>query len=156
ADYKVLKQSRDATFDWEARYKSQVDEFESLRRQNNEFKQTIEALSSQVGTAAAGTVDDATLAYAKARTVMLEQAANGMIEGINNSVSLLRRNAEVLKGYVHDCGLLANCVRQINYTLLEPDQQRMLRELIDETQPDVIIRNMESIGEENADATNKA
>jgi pSer/pThr/pTyr-binding forkhead associated (FHA) protein len=156
ADYKILRASRDATFDWEARYKSQVDEFESIRRQNNEFKQTVEALQSQVGSAASGTVDDATLAYAKSRTTMLEQMAGGMLDGINNAVSLLRRNSEVLKGYVHDCGLLANCVRQINYTLLEPDQQRMLRELIDETQPDVIIRNMESIGEENADATSKA
>ena len=67
---------------------------------------------------------------------MLAEAVGGMMEGVNNSVSLLRRNSEVLKGYVHDCGLLANCVRQINYTLLEPDQQRMLRELVDETTPE--------------------
>lgn len=156
ADYTVLKQSRDATFDWEARYKSQIDEFESMRRQNSDLKQTVEALQSQVGSGAGGTVDEGQLSYAKSRTTMLEQASGGMLEGINNAVSLLRRNSEVLKGYVHDCGLLANCVRQINYTLLEPDQQRMLRELIDETQPDVIIRNMESIGEENVEATGKA
>jgi hypothetical protein len=156
ADYRVLRSSRDATFDWEARYKSQVDEFESMRRQNTELRQTVEALSSQVGTAQSGTVDDATFAFSRARTRQLEEMAAGMLDGINSSVSLLRRNSEVLKGYVHDCGLLANCVRQINYTLLEPDQQQMLRELIDETQPDVIIRNMEGIGEENAEATGRA
>lgn len=156
ADYRVLRSSRDATFDWEARYKSQMDEFDTMRRQNSELRQTVEALNSQVGTAQSGTVDDATLTFSRARTRQLEEMAAGMLDGINNSVSLLRRNSEVLKGYVHDCGLLANCVRQINYTLLEPDQQQMLRELIDETQPDVIIRNMEGIGEENAEATAKA
>ncbi len=156
ADYSVLRGSHDTSLDWEARYKSQVDDFETMKKKVNEYTQTIEALQAQVGTAASGTVDDATLAYAKSRTVMLEEMAGGMLEGINNSVSMLRRNSEVLKGYVHDCGLLASCVRQINYTLLEPDQQRMLRELIDETQPDVIIRNMEGIGDENEEATKKA
>lgn len=155
ADYKVLRSSRDESYDWEARYKSQVDTLDSLRKENTELRSTVEALEANAGQAA-GTVDDATLTYARSRTKMLEDMAGGMLDGINNAVSLLRRNSEVLKGYVHDCGLLANCVRQINYTLLEPDQQRMLRELIDETQPDVIIRNMESIGEENADATNRA
>lgn len=156
SDYGVLRGSHDTSLDWEARYKSQIDDFESMKKKAVEYQQTIEALQAQVGTAAAGTVDDATLTYAKARTTMLEQMAGGMLEGINNAVSLLRRNSEVLKGYVHDCGLLASCVRQINYTLLEPEQQRMLRELIDETQPDVIIRNMEGIGDENDDATKRA
>ncbi len=156
ADHDVLKASRDATFDWEARYKSQVDELESLKRQNAEMQQVVEALEANAGTGPSGTVDDATLAYANGRTNLLGEAAGGMLEGINNAVSLLKRNAEVLKGYVHDCGLLANCVRQINYTKLDPDQQRMLRELIDETQPDVVIHNMESIGDENAEATVKA
>src|SRR5690606_14040499 len=103
-----------------------------------------------------GGVDESQLVYARSRALILGDMAAGMLEGVNNAVSLMRRNSEVLKGYVHDCGLLANCVRQINYTRLEPEQQQMLRELIDETQPDVIIRNMESIGEENAEATTRA
>ena len=61
-----------------------------------------------------------------------------MLEGVNNSVSLLRRNSELMKGYVEDCGLLANAIRRVDYTRLEPEQQQMLVELIDQTQPDVI------------------
>jgi len=156
ADYKVLRSSRDATFDWEARYKSQVDEMESLRRKNDEMSQTMEVLSAQAALATGGGVDESVLTYAKSRGAIFEEMAAGLVDGVNNAVSLLRRNSEVLKGYVNDCGLLANCVRQINYTLLEPEQQRMIRELVDETQPDVIVRNMESIGEENAEATNRA
>lgn len=155
ADYRVLRSSREEGFDWEARYKSQVEELESLRRENNTLNQTIEALEAGASTGS-GTADDSLLTYLRARPVVLEMMAAGMLEGVNNSVSLMRRNSEVLKGYVHDCGLLANCVRQIDYTRLEPAQQQMLRELNDETQPDVIIRNMESIGEENAEATTRA
>jgi hypothetical protein len=79
-----------------------------------------------------------------------------MLESVNNSVSLLRRNSELLKGYVDDCGLLANAVRRIDYTRLEPEQQQMLVELIDQTQPDVIVKNMQGIGEENAESIVKA
>src|SRR2546427_13121008 len=35
---------------------------------------------------------------------------------------------------------------------LEPDQQQMLVELVDQTQPDVIVKNMQGIGEENAES----
>jgi chromosome segregation ATPase len=156
ADYSVLKQSRDATFDWEARYKSQVEDFEALRRQNAELKQVEEALQMQVAATSGGIVDEGQLAYAKAGQAVLGEVVGGMMDGVNSAVSLLRRNSDVLKGYVHDCGLLANCVRRINYTLLEPDQQRMVRELVDETQPEIIVGNMESIGEENAEATARA
>lgn len=155
ADYRVLKASRDSTFDWEARYKSQQEDFESMRRENAMLREQVEALDAQVAATASG-ADDLELVQARSRGAVLEEMAGGMLEGVNNAVSLLRRNAEVLKGYVHDCGLLANCVRQINYTRLEPDQQQMLRELIDETQPDIIINNMEGIGEENAEATHRA
>ena len=68
----------------------------------------------------------------------------------------LRRNSELLKGYVEDCGLLANAVRKIDYTRLEPEQQQMLVELVDQTQPDVIVKNMQGIGEENAESIVKA
>ena len=79
-----------------------------------------------------------------------------MLEGVNNAVSLLRRNSELLKGYVEDCGLLANAVRKIDYTRLEPEQSNMLVELIDQTQPDVIVKNMQGIGEENSESIVKA
>jgi hypothetical protein len=79
-----------------------------------------------------------------------------MLEGVNNAVSLLRRNSELLKGYVEDCGLLANAVRKIDYTRLPPEQQQMLVELIDQTQPDVIVKNMQGIGEENSESIVKA
>jgi hypothetical protein len=79
-----------------------------------------------------------------------------MLEGVNNAVSLLRRNSELLKGYVEDCGLLANVVRKIDYTRLEREQQQMLVELVDQTQPDVIVKNMQGIGQENAESIGKA
>ena len=58
-----------------------------------------------------------------------------MLEGVNNAVSLLRRNSELLKGYVGDCGLLANAVRKIDYTRLEREQQQMLVELVNRPSP---------------------
>lgn len=153
-DYKVLRAARTEGFDWEARYKSQIDELESIRRERIGFLHRIEELEAGASSNT-GTVDDSQLTYLRARPLVLSEMASGMLEGINDAVSLMRRNSEVLKGYVSDCGLLANCVRQIDYTRLESTQQQMLRELIDETQPDVIIRNMESIGDENAEATTR-
>jgi hypothetical protein len=47
---------------------------------------------------------------------------------------------------------LANAVRKVDYTRLEPEQQQMLIELVDQTQPDVIIKNMQGISEENAES----
>jgi len=152
-DYRVMKVSRDEAFDWEARFKSQVDEFDAMRRENAESRAAIEALEAQLARAPQGGADAAELVLAQSRAAVLDELAAGLLEGVNSAVSVLRRNAEVLKGYVHDCGLLANCVRQIDYTRLEPSQQRMLRELVDETQPDIIIRNMEGIGVEDAEAT---
>lgn len=155
ADYRVLRAARTDSYDWEARYKSQVDELDQLRRERTELRHRVEELEAGAS-AGTGEVDESQLAYLRAQSGVLSLMAAGLVEGINDSVSLMRRNSEVIKGYVHDCGLLANAVRQIDYTRLEPDQQRMLRELIDETQPDVIIRNMESIGDENSDATARA
>lgn len=154
SDYRVLKSARTESFDWEARYKSQVDELDALRGERTALSHRVEELEAGA-MSQTGTVDDSQLSYLRARPLVLSEMASGMLEGINDAVSLMRRNSEVLKGYVHDCGLLANCVRQIDYTRLESSQQQMLRELIDETQPDVIIRNMESIGEENAEATTR-
>lgn len=153
-DYKVLKSARAEGFDWEARYKSQIDELEALRSEKVQLSHRVEELEAGASSTS-GTVDDSQLTYLRARPLVLSSMASGMLEGINDAVSLMRRNSEVLKGYVHDCGLLANCVRQIDYTRLESGQQQMLRELVDETQPDVIIRNMESIGDENAEATTR-
>jgi hypothetical protein len=51
---------------------------------------------------------------------------------------------------------LANAIRRIDYTRLEPEQQQMLVELIDQTQPDVIVKNMQGIGAENSESIVKA
>src|SRR5204862_3582922 len=104
----------------------------------------------------AATVDEGLLRLAGARAELHETMVGQMLEGVNNAVSLLRRNSELLKGYVEDCGLLANAVRKIDYTRLEPEQQQMLVELIDQTQPDVIVKNMQGISEENAESIVKA
>src|SRR5438105_8598736 len=102
------------------------------------------------------TVDEGLLKLIEARADLHGGLVTQMLEGVNNSVSLLRRNSELLKGYVEDCGLLANAVRKIDYTRLEPEQQQMLVELVDQTQPDVIVKNMQGIGEENAESIVKA
>jgi len=91
-----------------------------------------------------------------ARGDLHQSLVSQMMEQVNNSVSLLRRNSELMKGYVEDCGLLANAIRRVDYTRLEAEQQQMLVELIDQTQPDVIVKNMQGISEENSESIVKA
>src|SRR3989454_647366 len=144
--------------DWEARYKSAADERDELKklvsRMRIELQQAREAAAR--GGGGGSTVDEGLLRLVGARADVHETLVAQMLEGVNNSVSLLRRNSELLKGYVEDCGLLANAVRKIDYTRLEPEQQQMLVELVDQTQPDVIVKNMQGIGEENAESIVKA
>src|SRR5256884_4846744 len=144
--------------DWEARFKSAADERDELKklvsRVRIELQQAREAAAR--GGGGGSTVDEGLLQLVGARADVHETLVAQMLEGVNNSVSLLRRNSELLKGYVEDCGLLANAVRKIDYTRLEPEQQQMLVELVDQTQPDVIVKNMQGIGEENAESIVKA
>jgi len=144
--------------DWEARYKSSQDEVTELRKNVAKMKTEVAVAKDQAskGAANAGTVDESQMKLLTARGTLHGQLVRDMLDNVNNSVSLLRRNSELLRGYVEDCGLLANCVRQINYTLLEPEQQMMIRELVDNTQPDVIVKNMQGISEENAESIVKA
>src|SRR5207302_997321 len=144
--------------DWEARFKSAADERDELKklvsRVRIELQQAREAAAR--GGGGGSTVDEGLLQLVGARADVHETLVAQMLEGVNNSVSLLRRNSELLKGYVEDCGLLANAVRKIDYTRLEPEQSNMLVELIDQTQPDVIVKNMQGIGDENAESIVKA
>src|SRR6266446_3304318 len=144
--------------DWEARYKSAADERDEMKklvsRLRIELQQAREAAAR--GGGGGSTVDEGLLRRVGARADVHETLVAQMLEGVNNAVSLLRRNSELLKGYVEDCGLLANAVRKIDYTRLEPEQQQMLVELVDQTQPDVIVKNMQGIGEENAESIVKA
>src|SRR5438067_7934793 len=144
--------------DWEARYKNAADELDDLKklvsRMRVELQQARE--SAARGGEGAATVDEGLLRLAGARAELHETMVGQMLEGVNNAVSLLRRNSELLKGYVEDCGLLANAVRKIDYTRLEREQQQMLVELVDQTQPDVIVKNMQGICEENAESIGKA
>ncbi|HYS09711.1 MAG TPA: FHA domain-containing protein [Myxococcales bacterium] len=145
--------------DWEARYKSTLEELNDLKkavsRMRIELQQAKETAARNGGNGA-GRVDEGLLHLMTARADLHENLVAQMLEGVNNSVSLLRRNSELLKGYVEDCGLLANAVRKIDYTRLEREQQQMLVELVDQTQPDVIVKNMQGIGEENAESIVKA
>ena len=144
--------------DWEARYKSAADERDEMKklvsRMRIELQQARDAAAR--GGGGGSTVDEGLLRLVGARADVHEALVAQMLEGVNNAVSLLRRNSELLKGYVEDCGLLANAVRKIDYTRLEPEQQQMLVELVDQTQPDVIVKNMQGIGEENAESIVKA
>ncbi len=143
--------------DWEARYRSAAEEVNDLRQQLSRARadlQHAQAPSSGAGPGPAA--DDGRMKLLGSRAELHEILVGRMLEGVNNAVSLLRRNSELLKGYVDDCGLLANAVRKIDYTRLEREQQQMLIELVDQTQPDVIVKNMQGIGDENAESIGKA
>src|SRR5437764_10801561 len=158
SDMRVAATGSQVRGDWEARYKSAADELDDLKklvsRMRVELQQARE--SAARGGEGAATVDEGLLRLAGARAELHETMVGEMLEGVNNAVSLLRRNSELLKGYVEDCGLLANAVRKIDYTRLEPEQSQMLVELNDQTQPDVIVKNMQGIGEENSESIVKA
>ncbi len=146
--------------DWEARYKSAQDEIAELRKSAAKMKSDLAAAKDQAakggGKEGGGAVDERQLTLSQARGDIHLSLVSQMMEQVNNSVSLLRRNSELMKGYVEDCGLLANAIRRVDYTKLEPDQQQMLVELIDQTQPDVIVKNMQGISEENSESIVKA
>ena len=146
--------------DWEARYKSAAEEVNDLKKQISglrvELRQAKDAAARGVASEGKSSVDEGLLRLVGARAELHETLVAQMLEGVNNAVSLLRRNSELLKAYVEDCGLLANAVRKIDYTRLEREQQQMLVELVDQTQPDVIVKNMQGIGEENAESIVKA
>jgi pSer/pThr/pTyr-binding forkhead associated (FHA) protein len=146
--------------DWEARYRSAADDLNDLKKEHSrlkiELQQAKEIAARAAGDGSGARVDEGLLQLVGARAELHETLVGQMLEGVNNAVSLLRRNSELLKGYVEDCGLLANAVRKIDYTRLEREQQQMLVELVDQTQPDVIVKNMQGIGEENAENIVKA
>src|SRR5438309_1136661 len=158
ADARIAQTSSELGSDWEARYKSASEELADLRKQLPKMKAELTQAKEQAakGGAAAGAVDESQVTLAESRAQLHGSLVLQMLDGVNNSVSLLRRNSELLRGYVEDCGLLANAVRKVDYTRLEPDQQQMLVELIDQTQPDVIVKNMQGISEENAESIVKA
>jgi len=157
ADARMAQTSSELGSDWEARYKSASEELGDLRKQvaklSAELSQAREQAAKGGG---AGGVDESQVRLAESRAQLHGSLVLQMLDGVNNSVSLLRRNSELLRGYVEDCGLLANAVRKVDYTRLEPEQQQMLVELIDQTQPDVIVKNMQGISEENAESIVKA
>ena len=144
--------------DWEARYKSAAEEVNDLKKQLSRLRVELQQAKDSAARSGGGgaTVDEGLLRLVGARAELHESLVGQMLEGVNNSVSLLRRNSELLKGYVEDCGLLANAVRKVDYTRLAREQQQMLVELVDQTQPDVIVKNMQGIGEENAESIVKA
>ncbi len=153
SDARVAAQGSQLTGDWEARYKSAADQINEMKPQLAKMK--VELAQAREAAAKGGggaTVDEGLLELACSRADLHGGLVQQMLEGVNNSVSLLRRNSELMRGYVEDCGLLANAVRKVDYTRLEPEQQQMLIELVDQTQPDVIIKNMQGISEENAES----
>src|SRR6202171_2780055 len=158
SEVRVVAKGSQLRGDWEARYKSSSEELDDLKKQLSrlraELQQAKEAASRGGGGQAPGGAG--LLPLSGARAELHGTLVGQMLEGVNNSVSLLRRNSELLKGYVEDCGLLANAVRKVDYTRLAPEQQQMLVELVDQTQPDVIVKNMQGIGEENAESIVKA
>lgn len=158
SDAGAAADGQQATFDWEARYKSAAEELDELQKKvarlQIEISQARDA--AEKGEQAGAPAGEGLLRLTAARAQLHEGLVGQVLEGVNNSVSLLRRNSELLKGYVADCGLLANAIRRIDYTRLEPEQQQMLVELVDQTQPDVIIRNMQGIGDENAESIVRA
>ncbi|MGZ6142445.1 MAG: hypothetical protein ACXWLM_03850, partial [Myxococcales bacterium] len=156
SDARMAGQASQLQGDWEARYKSANEELNDLKKQLSKMKLDLQQAKEAAAKGGGGTVDEGLLKLIESRADLHGSLVDKMLEGVNNAVSLLRRNSELLKGYVEDCGLLANAVRKIDYTRLEPEQSNMLVELIDQTQPDVIVKNMQGIGEENAESIVKA
>jgi FHA domain len=158
ADARMAQTSSQLGSDWEARYKSASDELADARKQLAKMKAELAQAKEQAAKAGGGgaAAEDSAAALAESRAQLHGSLVLQMLDGVNNSVSLLRRNSELLRGYVEDCGLLANAVRRVDYTRLEPSQQQMLVELIDQTQPEVIVKNMQGISEENAESIVKA
>jgi FHA domain len=158
ADARMAQTSSQLGSDWEARYKSASDELGDVRKQLAKMKAELAQARDQAAKAGGGGpgAEDSAATLAESRAQLHGSLVLQMLDGVNNSVSLLRRNSELLRGYVEDCGLLANAVRRVDYTRLEPSQQQMLVELIDQTQPDVIVKNMQGISEENAESIVKA
>jgi len=158
SEARVAATGSQLTSDWEARYKSANDQVNEMKLQLSKMKVELTQAKDAAAKGGGGgaTVDEGLLKLTTSRAELHETLVGQMLEGVNNAVSLLRRNSELLKGYVEDCGLLANAVRKIDYTRLEPEQSSMLVELIDQTQPDVIVKNMQGIGEENAESIVKA
>ena len=159
SDARMAEQGSQLSGDWEARYKSASDQVNDLKLQISKLKVEISQLKDTAAKGGGGTgksVDEGLLKLTDSRAELHGHLVSQMLEGVNNAVSLLRRNEGLLKGYVEDCGLLANAVRKIDYTRLEPEQSAMLVELIDQTQPDVIVKNMQGIGEENSESIVKA
>jgi hypothetical protein len=143
--------------DWEARYRSAAEELTEVKKQLSLAQADLECARQSAPRAGDGpVVDERTLLLVRGRAELHQMLVGQMLESVNNAVSLLRRNSELLKGYVEDCGLLANAIRKIDYTRLGREQQQMLIELVDQTQPDVIVKNMRGIGEENAESIGKA
>jgi hypothetical protein len=142
--------------DWEARYKSAQDEVGELRAQLAKHKAELHSALEQASKAPVGAVDERVVRAVEARAEMHERLVAQVLEQVNGSVSLLRRNAELMRGYIDDCGLLANAFGRIDYTRLEPEEQQMVVELRDQTQPDIIIKNMQGISDENAESIVRA
>jgi len=156
ADARMARTSSELGSDWEARYKSSSEELGDLRKQLPKMKAELAQAKEQAAKGGGGAIDESQVRLAESRAQLHGSLVLQMLDGVNNSVSLLRRNSELLRGYVEDCGLLANAVRKVDYTRLEPEQQQMLVELIDQTQPDVIVKNMQGISEENTESIVKA
>jgi hypothetical protein len=156
AELRMAQKGSELGLDWEARYKSASEEVGDLRDQLTRAKADLSSALEQLAKAGPSGADESKLRFTSARSELHGSLVLSMLDGVNNSVSLLRRNSELLRSYVEDCGLLANAVRRIDYTRLEPEQQQMIVELVDQTQPDVIVKNMQGISAENAESIGKA
>ncbi len=79
-----------------------------------------------------------------------------VLENVNGDVSVLRRNAEILKGYIDDVQKVAELVTGLDTSGLDPAAQARYREAVEEIAPDTIAQNMQAIGVENADTIARA
>lgn len=155
-DLAHAQQDVSADKDWEARYRSALEESVVLKGKIKALSAEVQAAKENVGVAVASAGDGKGSEVGRIATKIYQEVAGDMLDLINTSVSSLRRNAQVMRGYVDDCGLLANVIGKLDYTNLEPEQQRMLVELKEETQPAQVVKNMQSMDDENRDNVEKA
>src|SRR5690606_9490650 len=120
----------------------------------DEMQRTQAELLEAQEQAAAGSAsgDLGEVEFAQAETRLLRELVDAGAEAVNGEVSRLRRNSEILRGYIEDFGRIASFVSALNGSSLPPDDNEKLQALMDEVSPSDVHVQMQGVADENADA----
>src|SRR5207302_11445109 len=91
SDARMAGQASQLSGDWEARYKSANEELNDLKKQLSKMKLELQQAKEAAAKGGGGvTVDEGLLKLIEARADLHGSLVTQMLEGVNNSVSLLR------------------------------------------------------------------